>query len=209
MIKFSCLRYKFKLQFEDVENIIYNVSVMDLFYEKIVGITENTAYRSVLIRHNDELYNMLTQGYEENIKIAAQSGYFKSIIALFNTNTIYRGKITILDMLFPTEKFMRKCRKYEVNPVLERVKINLHPFEVKYEVLNVHDKKKNHVAAIIVHWKIPNGSDSDSDSDDTSEVVNATDILNDSEVLDLQGVPSAVGTVGVVGAVGAMGAYQE
>lgn len=158
---------------------------MDSFYEKIVSITENTAYRSVLIRHNDELYNMLTQGHEENIKIAAQGGYFKSIIALFNTNTIYRGKITILDMLFPTEKFMRKCRKYEVNPVLERIKSNLHPFEVKYEVLNDHDKKKNHVAAIIVQWKIPKDADSDdSDDSDTVDAVEAVEAVQAVEVMD-------------------------
>ena len=138
---------------------------MNSFYEKIVGITENTAYRSVLIKHNDELYNMLTNGYEENIKISAQNGYSKSIIALFNVNTIYRGKISILDMLFPTEKFVRKCRKYGVEPVLERIKVSLQPFEVKYEVLNDYDKKKNHVAAIIVHWKIPKDSDSDESAD--------------------------------------------
>ena len=45
------------------------------FYEKIVGITENTAYRSVLIKHTDELYNLLTTEYMKNIEISAKNGY--------------------------------------------------------------------------------------------------------------------------------------
>jgi hypothetical protein len=139
------------------------------FYDRIVSITETNAYKSVLIKHTDELYNRLTEGYQDNIKISAENGFSKSIIALFNVRAIYRGKVTVLSMLFPTEKFLRKCKKYNIDPVLERIKKNLQPFEVRYEIMNEHDVAKKHVGAIIVQWKLPVDSDSSDDMVDVPE----------------------------------------
>jgi hypothetical protein len=108
--------------------------------------------------------------YEENITIAAKSGYSKSVIAMFNINAIYRGKTTIVDMLFPSDKFIKKCKKYGVQPVLDRMKSSLLPFRLEYEIANDHDSDSDKVAIIVVYWKIPKDSESESDSDSDSKL---------------------------------------
>lgn len=152
------------------------------FYDKIVGITEETAYKSVLIKHTDELYNALTHEYKENIKISAKNGYSHAIISLFNIHAPYRGKITVHDMLFPTDKFLRKCRKYNVDPILERIKKNLSPFEVKYEVMNSDSIIEDRIAAIIVYWKLPKDSDESSESSESHDSHDSREPINETEL---------------------------
>ena len=139
------------------------------FYNNIVRTTEVTAYQSILIKNTDELYNTLIQDWKKNIQLAAENGYSWAVLALFHVDTIFRGKVRVVDMLFPSEKFLRKCRKYNVIPIMDRIKNTADPFEVEYQIINDQDDESLHVAAITAEWKIPQDSSSDESDSSSSE----------------------------------------
>jgi hypothetical protein len=138
---------------------------MSAFYENIVALTEETAEKSVLSKHTDALYDLLMDSYIENIKIAAGNGYSTAYLALFNNNTAYRGNALIVDLLFPSEKVIKKCAKHGIVPIFDRIKSTLQPFEVEYKVLNEDDDIKNQISGIIAHWKSPQDDSSDSEGE--------------------------------------------
>lgn len=137
------------------------------FYDDIVRETENTKYKLVLIRNTDDLYNILMDNWQKNIKLAASNGYSWAVLALFHVDAIYRGKIKIVDMLFPSNKFLQKCGKYNVIPIMDRIKQTADPFHIEYQIINELDDEDLHVAAITARWK-SSRDDSDSSDDDGS-----------------------------------------
>ena len=132
---------------------------MDEFYKNIVSLTEETAEKSVLTKHTNELFAILTNGYTENIRIAASHGHSTAYLSLFNVHSVYRGNALIIDLLFPPEKVVKKCVKYGITPVFDRIKEMLVPFEVEYAILNADDDEKSHIACICAKWKIPQSED--------------------------------------------------
>jgi hypothetical protein len=119
---------------------------MDLIYQKIVQTTKNkrselpSRHESVevpdlteselLERHIVELFDIITDAFEDNVSAAADRGACVAIICIYHINSKHRGIIPIHDMLMPHEHLSNKLRDHNITPLLERLQIKFNPFKI-------------------------------------------------------------------------------
>lgn len=109
------------------------------FYNFIVELTKSWTPETAIILEKDgnEILNVITNEYRENIEIAAKNGKNMAYLCIYFRNARYKHMIPIHDYVEMSEKIGEKFKTLLLEPIIDRAKKILDPF-----VLNIRTLKE-------------------------------------------------------------------
>lgn len=112
---------------------------MENFFQKIQQITSQNittdydrqcAEKQLLTKHVENMFEWLTDHYQENIKQAAMRGDKQAVIGIYNKQTVYEN-IFIHKLLFPDNHLQNKINNYSITPLLDKLQEFFDPFHIQ------------------------------------------------------------------------------
>jgi len=84
--------------------------------------------KELLVRHINEILNLVSHEHKKNIMAAAIRGDKQAIIAVYRTDIKYRNKIPINDLLFPPTHLAQTYEMLFIKNLLRQLEENFAPF---------------------------------------------------------------------------------
>lgn len=97
---------------------------------KKISNSENIKENQLILKHINMVMELFTESYDELIKYYASKYYKYCIIGFINTDYLYNNIINIEKLLYPTNLLLEKHKKYNINPLIERLINFFKPFKI-------------------------------------------------------------------------------
>lgn len=118
---------------------------MEDFHNFIVDLTKNSTAQSILQQDVQAVFDIIMKDCKKNIQLAAQRGLNYAYLCIYEPGARYKGMIPI-DALIRMNSVMRtKLEEFRIDPVMSKLRKQLHPFRVESKVLAESDLKKEYL----------------------------------------------------------------
>ena len=131
------------------DNIILEDTEYD-FYKYIVGVSKYTNCENVLKRDSQIIYESVIKDYRKNIQLSALKGNRKAYLCIYESSTRLYDIIPIDNFIRMTELMKEKFQEFKMEPIIDKLKKKLSPFNV--EILTENIKDDIEIISIIVSW---------------------------------------------------------
>ena len=109
------------------------------FYNFIVELTKYSTTGNLLKMDSDVILNVILKDYRKNLQVAASKGFNKAYICIYEIGAKYKNIIPIDEYIRPSDSMKEKFEKFKIEPVVDRVKKALAPFNVEVKSLDEVD----------------------------------------------------------------------
>jgi hypothetical protein len=145
------------------------------FFNDIVNLTEYCTGAGIIKKDSDKIVEVILKNWKDNVRIAASRGLTKAYICIYESEARYDGIIPIDTFVRMTDEFRSKLESYKIDPVMERIKKKVRPFNVDVIVLDqdmidtmsnkdkeniirseYNERKMKNIIGIILSWEKSN-----------------------------------------------------
>lgn len=115
------------------------------FFQYITELSDYSTDVKIINKDADIISDLITRDYKYNIQLAASCGLKQAYICIYEIAAKYKKMIPIDDFIRPRGNLQQKFEKYNIIPVMERIRQKLHPFkvEVKDDLIETFNLQEN------------------------------------------------------------------
>lgn len=123
------------------------------FYNHVVALSRRRNDPELLRKATDEVFNRIIDGHERNIEIAAINARTSAYLFAYAPDAEYRSNIRLHDIIHPSETALQIYSENKIEPVVDRLKATLAPFEVHFSTVT-DDSIGVTLHTISVSWSV-------------------------------------------------------